>query len=112
MSQSFQRNIEDFRCEHCGEHVKGNGYTNHCPTCLYSKHVDISPGDRAATCGGLMEPIQVEQTGEGYELTHQCQKCGHTKINRSDALDDFEVLVALAKELAEKKFKNTLPKGK
>lgn len=112
MSQAFQRNIEDFRCEYCGELVRGNGYTNHCPTCLYSKHVDVSPGDRAAACGGLMEPVSVEKKGESYLLTHRCQECGHTKANRSDALDNFEFLVTLAKELAEKKFKHTLPEDK
>ena len=56
----FNRRIEDFTCEHCGTEVHGNGYTNHCPNCLWSKHVDINPGDRAADCGGLMEPIAVE----------------------------------------------------
>jgi len=25
----FTRRIEDFRCEHCGRQVHGNGYTNH-----------------------------------------------------------------------------------
>ena len=24
----FQRHVEDFKCEHCGETVHGNGYTN------------------------------------------------------------------------------------
>ena len=24
----FQRHVEDFECEHCGETVNGNGYTN------------------------------------------------------------------------------------
>ncbi|WDF05905.1 RNHCP domain-containing protein [Shouchella hunanensis] len=37
--------------------TRANGsYRNHCPFCLYSKHQDIIPGDRASTCGGLMEP--------------------------------------------------------
>ncbi len=105
MSLTFQKNIEDFQCEHCGQSVKGNGYTNHCPTCLYSKHVDVSPGDRASTCGGLMEPVQVEQKGESYQLTHRCQACGYTKVNKSDAQDNFEVLVDLAKSFTDKKFK-------
>jgi Zn finger protein HypA/HybF involved in hydrogenase expression len=48
----FKRTIEDFTCEHCGEQVTGNGFTNHCPQCLWSKHVDIDPGDRLALCGG------------------------------------------------------------
>lgn len=103
----FQRRKEDFVCEYCNTEVKGSGYTNHCPTCLYSKHVDIRPGDRAATCGGLMEPVQVEQKGEEYQLTHRCQKCGYAKVNRSDALDNFEVLVALAKGFTDRNFKNS-----
>ena len=56
MVKRFSRLIEDFICEHCNNPVKGNGYTNHCPYCLYSKHVDEDPGDRAATCHGIMEP--------------------------------------------------------
>lgn len=38
--KNFTRVIEDFICENCGTEVKGNGYTNHCPKCLWSKHVD------------------------------------------------------------------------
>ena len=60
MSATFIRKTEDFVCENCGQEVKGNGYTNHCPRCLYSKHVDINPGDRASDCGGLMKPVAVE----------------------------------------------------
>ncbi|HYC79501.1 MAG TPA: RNHCP domain-containing protein, partial [Candidatus Binatia bacterium] len=53
----FQRTPENFVCENCGTKVSGNGYTNHCPNCLYSKHVDNNPGDRLNKCHGLMEPI-------------------------------------------------------
>lgn len=42
----FTKTVEDFICAHCGTHVRGNGYTNHCPECLWSKHVDNNPGDR------------------------------------------------------------------
>ena len=50
---------EDFTCSHCGEIVKKLNYTarNHCPNCLYSKHLDINPGDRLNTCHGLMKQI-------------------------------------------------------
>ena len=69
--KKFQRTIEDFTCEQCNFAVKGNGYTNHCPKCLWSKHVDVNPGDRAATCGGLMEPIGAEVGGGGtYHCAH------------------------------------------
>lgn len=52
---------ESFTCEFCqkevGLHSKGSA-RNHCPYCLYSKHVDEEkPGDRLATCHGLMKPI-------------------------------------------------------
>ena len=38
-----------FNCEHCGKEVlplSDGSYRNHCPYCLYSKHVDIVLGDR------------------------------------------------------------------
>lgn len=58
---AFIMRNESFICEHCGfevsPHPSGSA-RNHCPKCLYSKHVDEdSPGDRLATCYGLMEPI-------------------------------------------------------
>ncbi len=97
--KQFTRTIEDFVCEHCGFQVKGNGYTNHCPNCLWSKHVDINPGDRQAICGGLMEPVGVEIRSGEYILTHQCQKCGIKKKNKTVESDNFEALIKLSKAL-------------
>jgi len=90
MSKKFQRNIEDFVCEKCATKVEGNGYTNHCPKCLWSKHVDINPGDRGAHCGGLMEPVSVEQKDGEWRILHKCEKCGHEKINKISKEDDFD----------------------
>ncbi|GIW69886.1 MAG: hypothetical protein KatS3mg101_0633 [Patescibacteria group bacterium] len=59
MPKLFQKKKENFICKNCGYFVIGNGYTNHCPRCLYSEHVDINPGDRANTCEGLMEPVGI-----------------------------------------------------
>ena len=50
MGRRFTRTVGDFVCENCNTSVKGNGYTDHCPCCLYSKHVDINPGDRDCDC--------------------------------------------------------------
>ena len=73
----------------------GNGYTNHCPVCLWSKHVDTSPGDRAATCHGLMKPIRVDvERGENI-LTHQCELCGYAKRNRLAEEDNREVMLVV-----------------
>lgn len=93
--QNFIRNIEDFNCEHCGAEVSGSGYTNHCPVCLWSKHVDNLPGDRANVCGGLMQPIGVEVVSEGYDLVHKCDRCGVTKRNKVADNDNREALAAI-----------------
>lgn len=101
----FQKHEEDFICEQCARPVVGNGYTNHCPLCLYGKHVDIFPGDRLETCGGLMEPIGYEQAhGEG-KLMHRCLRCGKSKKNKVQANDSFEALLLLSHHLVDKELK-------
>jgi len=102
MSKNFQKNIEDFVCENCGADTKGNGFTNHCPKCLWSKHVDVNPGDRAAGCGGKMKPTEVEKDGDSYTLTHTCEVCGHTKKNKLAQDDSMESVIDVAKTLASK----------
>ena len=97
----FLRKIEDFTCEHCGFKVKGNGYTNHCPKCLYSKHVDVNPGDREEKCGGLMEPIFLELIPGGYKLTHLCLKCGVKTHCKTSPEDSVEALAKLSESLAK-----------
>ncbi len=96
MTKRFQRRIENFVCEHCKARVRGSGYTNHCPKCLWSKHVDINPGDRAAICGGMMEPVRVEGSSPSYTLAHRCVSCGHERRNAIDPADDMEKVIALA----------------
>ncbi len=101
--KQFKRTIEDFTCQHCEAKVKGTGYTNHCPKCLWSKHVDVNPGDRAETCGGLMEPVALEKNkGEGYVLTHKCEKCSMERRNHTADNDSVEALVQLSETLAKK----------
>jgi len=98
MAKLFVKNKEDFTCEHCGKEVKGNGYTNHCPECLWSKHVDINPGDRLATCQGMMKPVRVEgKTGEEI-LVNQCIVCGYEKRNRLSKNDNFDTVVAVVQK--------------
>ena len=93
MSQKFQKNKEDFTCEKCGNFVVGTGYTNHCPKCLWCKHVDIYPGDRANKCGGMMKPIRIENEKGDFVLIHRCEKCGEEKRNRTSNNDDLSVLL-------------------
>ena len=82
---------EAFVCEHCGEEVRplANGSCrNHCPRCLWSKHVDEVPGDRGSLCGGMMRPVDVQQDSRrGWMIVHRCERCGTVRRNRA-ALDD------------------------
>src|SRR3989344_2176178 len=93
----FQRRPENFVCEYCGQQVKGDGYTNHCPTCLWSKHVDINPGDRAEPCGGMMEPVAIEGSSPAYAIVHRCTRCGKERRNKADSRDSRDALIAIAK---------------
>ena len=93
--KKFQRTIEDFVCENCGEEVKGSGYTNHCPSCLWSKHMDINPGDRANPCGGLMEPIDAYFKSQQWYLIHQCQKCGEKSKIKVAKEDNFGIIESI-----------------
>lgn len=93
---SFKRTIEDFTCEHCGTRIEGSGYTNHCPKCLWSKHVDVDPGDRAESCGGGMEPIGIEGSSPSYRIIHCCKKCGAIRRVAAGASDDPEAITSLA----------------
>ncbi|MFA7193691.1 MAG: RNHCP domain-containing protein [Candidatus Paceibacterota bacterium] len=112
--KTFQKTVENFECEHCHNPVSGNGYTNHCPACLWSKHVDINPGDRAATCGGMMKPTALENENGEYVVTHTCIKCSYKKRNKISPTDDFDVVVQVATDLAEidsKGFSSRAPLG-
>ncbi|MEK7186903.1 MAG: RNHCP domain-containing protein [Patescibacteria group bacterium] len=95
-SKKFQRTKENFTCERCGFFVRGSGYTNHCPQCLWSKHVDVNPGDRRATCQGLMEPVGVEQKGGEYIILHRCILCGFEKRNKAAKDDNFDAILKLS----------------
>ena len=92
----FTKRIEDFTCAHCGARVSGNGYTNHCPHCLYSRHVDNQPGDRASTCGGMVKPISVEKSGNDFIITHKCEKCGKVIRQHASENDDMDAIISLS----------------
>ena len=92
---------DSFPCRVCGRLVTpegaGSSHRNHCPNCLYSLHVDITPGDRAADCGGIMEPVAVwvRKNGE-WALIHRCRRCGALSANRVAADDNPMKLMSIA----------------
>jgi DNA-directed RNA polymerase subunit RPC12/RpoP len=87
-----------FACANCGAAVaplQNGGYRNHCPFCLYSRHVDGRPGDRASSCRGLMEPVGIDyRSGKGLMVEHRCLRCGFVRRNRV-APDDTEAVIEL-----------------
>ncbi|MBX3117774.1 MAG: RNHCP domain-containing protein [Fimbriimonadaceae bacterium] len=90
-----------FSCRKCGMLVPWDGggteHRNHCPSCLHSVHLDIEPGDRAADCGAVMEPISVWVRRKGeWAIVHRCLDCGALSSNRIAADDNEVLLVSLA----------------
>lgn len=102
-TRRFTKNDSGFVCTHCGREVLPLGYTsrNHCPFCLWSRHLDENPGDRASDCGGAMEPIYAEPDARrGYIITHRCTVCGALRRNKAaneaaTQPDDIDLLIAL-----------------
>ena len=93
-----RRGPDTFRCRHCRLDVStrapGTRHRNHCPSCLWSRHVDDDvPGDRDADCAGSMEPIAVcvRENGE-WALIHRCGGCSTVRVN-SIASDDNPLLL-------------------
>ncbi len=98
INQKFKKLDEGFICEFCGKVVLPLKYTSrdHCPFCLYSKHVDINPGDRMNTCKGLLKPIELEQNNQQYTIVYKCEKCNKFHKNKTANDDNFELLLSLS----------------
>lgn len=103
-------NRKSFNCKACGATVElsgaGSEHRNHCPYCLCSLHLDNEPGDRAADCGGVMEPVGVwVRKGGEWAVIHRCRRCGTLSSNRIAADDNPIKLMSIAlKPLASPPF--------
>jgi hypothetical protein len=88
-----------FRCLNCGAFVStapprsGVRNRNHCPYCLWSRHLDwMDPGDRLSACKGGMPSIGLTfkrirkkfVSGSSGELMviHRCVECRCVSVNR------------------------------
>ncbi len=107
-----------FTCVQCGfpatadRELSGVNNRNHCPRCLWSRHVDeVKAGDRKSVCRSRMQPIglTVKQTQKRYGQTaqgelmliHRCTGCGKISINRIAADDDAARIYQLFNQLTE-----------
>ena len=96
--KKFNELDEGFICENCHKKVKPLGYSSrdHCPYCLYSKHVDINPGDRLNTCKGLLKPIEIEKYKDTYKIIYKCEKCNKTHKNIIAKDDDMNEIIKVS----------------
>ena len=90
-----------FTCVRCSQPIVpqacGTHHRNHCPWCLWSRHLDDDPGDRASACRGAMEPIAVwVRPGGDWAIIHRCRSCGELHSNRIAGDDNELALIALA----------------
>lgn len=96
--KQFTMRDENFICENCHKEVKKLGYTarDHCPYCLYSKHVDINPGDRQNSCQGLLKPIGIEKFKDTYKILYRCENCGEDHKNIIAKDDDMNMIIKIS----------------
>lgn len=93
------RRDEAFDCLHCGRHVPKLEVTSrdHCPFCLRSLHVDVVPGDRENTCGGLLDPVGGSLMRGQVTIRYRCRRCGASHQVRAalegESPDDWEMVV-------------------
>lgn len=99
LMKKFTMRDENFICENCGKEVEKLNYTarDHCPYCLYSKHVDIMPGDRENPCKGLLKPITIEKFKDTYKIIYRCEKCNQIHKNIMATDDDMNLIIELSK---------------
>ncbi len=98
--KKFHMVDEEFICEYCGKKVSKLNYTarDHCPFCLYSKHVDNNPGDRANSCHGLLKPIDIEKYKKGYKIIYRCEKCNQLHKNIAAIDDDINRIIEITSQ--------------
>lgn len=94
----FNEIDEEFICENCGKKVEKLIYSSrdHCPYCLYSKHVDILPGDRLNTCMGLLIPIEIEKFKDTFKIIYKCNKCNKLHKNIIAKDDNYDLIINLS----------------
>lgn len=98
---------------------------NHCPHCLWSKHVDENvAGDRMASCNTGMRPIglttkisRVDKWGQEVRgevmIIHECNRCEKISLNRilaEDASSEIIKVFETGIEMDEKKKEELMKK--
>ncbi|MBW6441794.1 RNHCP domain-containing protein [Patescibacteria group bacterium] len=115
MNAKEEEKNRGFVCINCGKWVPISPFTktlnrNHCPHCLWSKHVDSAiAGDRMSVCNTGMKPIglnfknsRTDKWGGEVQnelmLIHQCIRCQKISINRVLAEDNSSEIIRAYEE--------------
>lgn len=110
--QAAHDRLDDgFKCKHCDAFVSSASFLsgvqnrNHCPYCLWSRHVDLhAAGDRLCACKSPMRPVglTVKSVHKKYAarsgelmLVHLCTGCDSLSINRIAADDIPETVFGI-----------------
>lgn len=77
MTTIVKRN-DGFVCKFCGQKVppSKSSCRDHCNKCLWSLHVDISPGDRQNPCQGNLRPAGLDFKEGKQRVVYKCESCG------------------------------------
>ena len=101
-ARRWSSHAQEFRCRRCKLMVfpppSGGRHRNHCPFCLWSRHVDARvPGDRASDCGAMMEPVALFARPNGEQVVvHRCRGCDLERHCRVAADDDVVMVMRLS----------------
>jgi hypothetical protein len=109
---------DGFYCIHCHAYVStatflsGVGNRNHCPYCLWSRHLDLyAAGDRLSACKAPMAPVGLAfkhapkkygNTHGELMLIHSCSDCGAISLNRIAADDVSENIMRVFEQSQHK----------
>jgi len=96
----FKMINDSFICEKCLKLVTKHpewSARNHCPFCLYSKHMDeVSPWDRESKCWWLMQAIWIDYKKNKWNMIkHICIKCNKIILNKVAPDDDFIEFISI-----------------
>lgn len=85
---------ESFSCENCKKEVEKDTtwwVRNHCPYCLFSKHLDEKfPWDRLSECWGMMEVVGIDyKKNKWWMIEHGCKICSKKILNKVAEDDMF-----------------------
>ena len=93
----MKKNNQSFYCENCSQLVEPHPKSSrdHCNKCLYSKHIDIIPGDRENKCCGLLKPIGIKLTPK-KQIKYLCNKCNEPRYCVIAPDDSIEEIIKLS----------------